>query len=31
MTFTAYAIQADQIANLNAAYVALGGYNAFAK
>ena len=29
MTFTAYAIQADQIANLDAAYEALGGYNAF--
>lgn len=31
MTFTAYAIQADQIADLDAAYTALGGYNAFTK
>lgn len=31
MSFTAYAIQADQIDNLGAAYTALGGYNAFAK
>lgn len=31
MTFTAYAIQADQIANLDAAYTALGGYDAFVK
>ena len=31
MSFTAYAIQADQIADLGAAYTALGGYNAFAK
>ena len=31
MTFTAYAIQASEIDNLDAAYTALGGYNAFAK
>lgn len=31
MIFTAYAIQADQIDNLDAAYKALGGYEAFAK
>lgn len=31
MTFTAYAIQADQIADLDAAYTDLGGYDAFAK
>lgn len=31
MTFTACAIQADQIADLDAAYTALGGYNAFTK
>lgn len=31
MIFTAYAIQADQIANLDAAYTALGGYDAFVK
>lgn len=31
MIFTAYAIQADQIADLDAAYTALGGYGAFVK
>ena len=31
MTFTAYAIQASEIASLDAAYTALGGYDAFAK
>ena len=31
MTFTAYAIQAGEIDNLDAAYTALGGYDAFAK
>lgn len=31
MTFTAYAIQASEIDNLDAAYTALGGYNAFVK
>lgn len=31
MTFTAYAIQASEINSLDAAYTALGGYNAFAK
>lgn len=31
MTFTAYAIQASEIKGLDAAYTALGGYNAFAK
>lgn len=31
MTFTAYAIQASEIDNLDAAYDALGGYDAFAK
>lgn len=30
MTFTAYAIQASEINGLDAAYTALGGYNAFA-
>lgn len=31
MIFTAYAIQADQIDGLDAAYKAIGGYNAFAE
>lgn len=31
MTFTAYAIQASEINNLNDAYTELGGYNAFVK
>lgn len=31
MTFTAYAIQASEIKGLDAAYTALGGYEAFAK
>ena len=31
MTFTAYAIQASEINGLDAAYTALGGYEAFAK
>ena len=31
MTFTAYAIQAGEIDSLDAAYTALGGYDAFAK
>ncbi len=31
MTFTAYAIQASEIADLDAAYDALGGYDAFTK
>lgn len=31
MTFTAYAIQASEIKGLDAAYTALGGYDAFAK
>lgn len=31
MTFTAYAIQASEIDNLDAAYTNLGGYNAFVK
>lgn len=31
MTFTAYAIQASEINGLDAAYTALGGYDAFAK
>lgn len=31
MTFTAYAIQASEINSLDAAYTALGGYEAFAK